>query len=129
MGMATDDTVRPMLPRAVRHARVGKINQLMNREFESAAKYSKLGTVLGIGMNDVAVIPEIYFERARVADTAHHRKPSITVNRTVELVAVNHQHAAVVGGAMQEKRMTFDRAEKHSDQLAVMLIMIARNKD
>src|SRR5215472_16197188 len=113
----------------MRHARVGKIHQLMNRQFEPAAKYSQLGTVFGVGMYDVAVIPEIYFERARVADTAHHRKPAITVNRTVELMAVNHQHAAVVGGAMQEKRMTFDRAEKHPDQLAVMLIVIAGNKD
>src|SRR6516164_8829635 len=80
-------------------------------------------------MYDVAVIPKIYLERARVADTAHHRKPTIAMNRTVELMAVNHQHAAVVGSAMEEKRMTFDRAEQHPNQLAVMLIMIAGNED
>src|SRR5262249_7871780 len=76
----------------------------------------------------VAVVPEVQLDRAGVADAAHYRHPAATMQRTVELMPMNHEHPLVVCRLMHQVRHAFDRTEQHPHQLAVVFVVIAGKK-
>src|SRR5216683_8153449 len=128
MNVAADHAVNLVPAGGLGHGAIAEVGQVFDRLFEPAFEIRGKLTIALAPWPALAVVPAVDAHRGQIGLVTHPQEPAIRVERSVELMAVNHEHPAPIGRLMNQFAQNGYRANKGLNQVGTELVMVAGQK-
>jgi hypothetical protein len=128
MNVSADDTVGSVIACRREHRTIAKVREELDRLARRLTQIIGKRTAFVACLIRSPIVPIMDPLSARVSVRANFRQQAIQVERSIELMTMNHQHLGAVGGAVNQRSNQRQAAKQVFNQAGISLVVISRNE-